>query len=69
MLSLNIINRLRSIFSFNPTAHSAALMKVAWGGGLIRALDTLRIIKRIEYRVMKLRKPDANVGWYNLSAV
>jgi hypothetical protein len=35
---LKVEHRLRSICSFNPTAHSAALSNVKLGGGLIRAL-------------------------------
>jgi hypothetical protein len=34
-------HRLRSIFSLNPTAHSAALINLELGGGLIRALGAL----------------------------
>jgi hypothetical protein len=45
--SVDQINRLRSICSLNPTAHSAALINVELGGGLIRALDALRRNNRI----------------------
>jgi hypothetical protein len=52
----------RSNKRLNATAYSAAFMYVEWGGALSAALDTLRENKRVKHRVMKFRKPDAELN-------